>query len=128
MGYRRINKIVGYINEDIIEKYGLEEYIDKPIVQSLDLYAHIQKHLKDFESVDSFNHAVMSIPTIIDNPEVVYYDKNRKSLLYYKKIDENVCVVVKLNLRNNKDCYVSSIYPVNEYKIQKMIEKSYIKN
>ena len=103
-------------------------YIGNIIVQSLDLYAHIQKHLKDFESVDSFNNAVMSIPTIIDNPEVVYYDKNRKSLLYYKKIDENVCVVVKLNLRNNKDCYVSSIYPVNEYKIQKMIEKSYIKN
>ena len=125
---KRITKIVGYINEDIIEKYNLDEYTGKPIVQSLDLYAHIQKHLKDFKSVDSFNYAVSNIDTVIKEPDFVYNEKDRNSLLYYKKLQENVCVVVKLNLRENKDCYVSSIYPVSEYKIRKMIEKSCFKN
>lgn len=77
--------------------------------------------------MDSFNYAVSNIDKIIKNPDFVYNEKNRNSLLYYKKMQENVCVVVKLNLRENKDCYVSSIYPVSEYKIRKMIEKSYLK-
>ena len=65
---------------------------------------------------------------IIKKPNFVYYEKDRKSLLYFKKLQENVCVVVKLKLRNNKDSYVASMYPVSEYKIQKLIEKSYIKS
>ena len=128
MAKGKINKVVGVISDDIVDKQKSYDYRGREIVQSLDLYIHIAKHIKEFESVDSYNHAVSSIPEIISKPKYVYYDPNRNSLLYFKKIDENVCLVVKLKLRKNKDTYVATIYPINENKIQKYIELSYIVN
>lgn len=124
----KINKIVGKISDDVVEKYKLYEYQDMEIVQSLDLYLHIAKHVKEFESVDSFNHTIDNIPLIISNPDFVYHDPHRKSLLYFKELDENVCVVVKLNLKKNKDTYIATIYPISKAKIQKYVELSYILN
>ena len=124
----KIEKTVGYISNDIVEKYKLYDYRDKKIVQSLDLYVHVAKHAKEFESVDSFNYTMLNIPKIISEPLFVYYDKNKNSLLYLKEMKENVCAVVKLNLRKNKDSYVATIYPINKNKINKYIEQSYIVN
>ena len=67
-----------------------------------------------------------NIPNIIASPMFVYYDQDRKSLLYFKKIYENVCVVVKLKLRKNKDNYVASVYPVSLSKVMRLKEHSYI--
>lgn len=128
MGKGRINKIVGRISDDIIEKYKLYDYRNREIIQSLDLYVHVAKHAKEFESVDSFNHTLSNISEIISNPYFVYYEPSRNSLLYFKEIDENVCVVVKLTLRKNKDSYVATVYPINKNKIKKYIELSYIVN
>jgi len=124
----RIKKIVGRISDDIVEKYKLYDYRNKEIVQSLDLYLHVAKHAPEFESVDSYNHTMSNIPKIISEPYFVYYDSNRKSLLYFKEIDENVCAVVKLTLRKNKDTYVATVYPISKSKIDKYIEQSYIVN
>ena len=124
----RINKIVGKINDDIIDKYKLYDYKNKDIIQSLDLYVHVNKHVLEFFNVDSYNHTMSNIDLIIKEPLFVYYDKSRNSLLYFKEIDENVCVVVKLTLRKNKDCYVATVYPISKNKINKYIEKSYIVN
>lgn len=123
-----IKKIVGRISDEVVEKYKLYEYRNTEIVQALDLYIHIAKHAKEFESVDSYNHTIANIPNIISNPYFVYHDPHRNSLLYFKEIDENVCVVVKLNLRKNKDTYISTIYPISKSKIQKYVELSYILN
>ena len=127
MTKKKITKIVGYLSKEIMDKYNLHEYKNKPIVQSLDLYVHVEKHIKDFQSIDSYNYTISNIDKIIKDPMIVIYEKDRNSLLYYKKIKENICVVVKLKLRENKDSYVANIYPVSEYKIQKIIEKRYIK-
>ncbi len=124
----RINKIVGKISNEIVEKYKLYDYKNKEIIQSLDLYVHVAKHAKEFESVDSFNHTLSNVSKVILEPYFVYYDSSRNSLLYFKEIDENVCVVVKLNLRKNKDTYVATVYPISKNKIQKYIEQSYIVN
>lgn len=128
MGKGKINKIVGRISDDVVEKYKLYDYRDKEIVQSLDLYVRVAKHAKEFKSVDSFNHTLSSISEIISNPYFVYYDPSRNSLLYFKEIDESVCTVVKLNLRKNKDTYVATVYPISKSKIEKYIEQSYIVN
>lgn len=128
MGKRRILKIVGRVSDEVVEKYKLYDYQNREITQSLDLYLHVAKHIPEFESVDSYNHTMSSISEIILNPYFVYYDPHKNSLLYFKKIDENVCVVVKLNLRKNKDLYVATVYPVSEQKIQRYIELSYILN
>ena len=121
MGRKTFIKIVGKISNDIVKKYRLYDYKDREIIQSLDLYAHVYKHINEFKNIDSYNHAVSSISDIINKPRFVYYDRNRNSLLYFKKIDENVCAVVKLNLRKNKDIYVSTVYPTSEKKIQKYV-------
>ena len=124
----RINKIVGKISNEIVERYKLYDYKNKEIIQSLDLYVRVAKHAKEFESVDSFNHTLSNVSKVILEPYFVYYDSSRNSLLYFKEIDENVCVVVKLNLRKNKDTYVATVYPISKNKIQKYIEQSYIVN
>lgn len=128
MGKGRINKIVGRISDEVVERYKLYDYRNKEIVQSLDLYVHVAKHAKEFESVDSFNHTLSNISDIIENPYFVYYDPSKNSLLYFKEIDENVCTVVKLNLRKNKDSYVATVYPISKNKIDKYKELSYIAN
>ena len=128
MGKGRINKIVGRISDEVVERYKLYDYRNKEIVQSLDLYIHVAKHAKEFESVDSFNNTLNSIPEIISNPYFVYHDPSRNSLLYFKEIDENVCTVVKLNLRKNKDSYVATVFPISKNKIDKYKELSYIVN
>ncbi len=123
-----IDKKVGTISDEVVERYKLYEYRNANIMQPLSLYIHIAKHVKEFLSVDSFNNTIANIPQIIKEPSFVYHDSNRKSLLYFKEIDETVCVVVKLNLRKNKNPYVATIYPVNERKIKKLKELSYILN
>lgn len=57
-----------------------------------------------------------------------YYDSNGNSFLFFKEIDEYICVVVKLKLRKNKDTYISTVYPINKKKIEKYKELSYIIN
>ena len=98
----RIEKIVGNISDEIIEKYQLYDYRNTEIVQSFDLYKHITKHMYEFKSIDSYNKTITNIPLIISEPDFVYYYLNRNSLQYFKEIDENVYVVVKLNLKKNK--------------------------
>lgn len=119
----KVIKIVGKISHEVASKYNLYEYENRDIVQSLDLYVHIQKHISEFKSIDSYNNSVFNVDKIINDPYFVYYDISRNSLLYYKEIDEFTCVVVKLNIRKNKDIYVSTIYPVNKLKIEKLKRK-----
>lgn len=125
---KKFNKIVGKIDLVIADQYNIQEYADKEIVQSLDLYAHVYKHVPEFESIDNYNNTMLNIEKIINEPIFVYYDKDRNSLLYFKKIDENVCAVVKLTLRKNKDIYVATVYPISEDKIVKYKDKALIDN
>lgn len=71
---------------------------------------------------------MLHIPSIISNTLFVYYNPHKNSLLYFKEIDGNVCAVVKLALRKNKNTYVATVYPISKNKIQKYIEQSYIVN
>ena len=112
---KRFNKIVGKIDSKIAEQYNISEYANKEIVQSLDLYSHVHKHIQEFESIDSYNNAILNIEKIINDPIFVYYDNLKNSLLYFKKIDENVCAVVKLTLRKNKDILEQSSKISNLY-------------
>jgi len=53
---KRINKIVGYISKEIAERYNLYKYEDQEIIESLDLYSHVHKQIKKFDSIDSYNN------------------------------------------------------------------------
>lgn len=111
---QRITKIIGYISDDLMRKYNFS-ITNTEIIQSLDFYIHISKHIQEFSNIDSYNNSVDNLELIINDPYYVTYDTKRKSLLYYKKIDEFVCLVVKVT--NSKDHYVATLYPVSEQKI-----------
>ena len=128
MKKRKIVKTIGYVNNDIIAKWFLDDCVNKPIVQALDVYIHISQHAEQFISVDSFNYTVDHIIDVINSPDYVFYDINKKGIEYYKKLMENVCVVVQTT--NKRELYVASVYPVTETKIRnrklkenKMLEK-----
>ena len=83
MGKCHIKRIVGRISDDVVEQYKLYDYRGIEIVQSLDLYSHVHKHIHEFKSVDSYNNAILNIDKIIANPYFVYYEKKRNSLHYF---------------------------------------------
>lgn len=121
----KILKVIGSISRQICDDYNIHTYYGDKIVQSLDFYIHVSKHIPDFKTVDTYNNTVLNIEYIIKKPLFVYYDISRNSLLYYSMIDnEYVCLVVKL--RNNKNHYVSTVYPISKFKIEKMREKALI--
>lgn len=128
MGKGAIKKVVGYvdiskIDNDIVNKYNLTIYDKQEIIQDMNLYLHTYKHIKEFKTIDNYNYAIFNIGEIIKKPYFVYYDKDKESLLYFKEMKEDVCAVVKLNIRKNKDTYVSTLYPVNKNKVEKLKEK-----
>ena len=126
MGKGHIKRIVGRISDDVVEQYKLYDYRGEEIIQSLDLYSHVHKHIHEFKSVDSYNNAVLNIDKIIQPPYFVYYEKEKNSLHYFAEVDEFTCVIVKISLKKNKDTYVSTIYPISKEKIDRYKEKSYI--
>ena len=123
MGKRKIKKVVGYIGDDISEKFNLEQYKGQEIIQSFDFYFHTSKHINEFETLDNYNDTITNIDKILSSTYYVYYEKDRNSLLYFSELSENVCVVVKLKLRENKDNYVATVYPLSKDKVEKFKEK-----
>lgn len=126
MSKGHIKRIVGSISDDVVEQYKLYDYRGIEIVQSLDLYSHVHKHIHEFKSVDSYNKAILNIDKIIANPYFVYYERKRNSLHYFAELDEFTCVIVKISLKKNKDTYVSTVYPISKEKIDRYKEKSYL--
>ncbi len=59
----------------------------------------------------------MNINEIINNPYYIEYDEKKQSLKYYGKIEQYVCVVVKLD---KKGPFVSTVYPQGKTKIDKL--------
>lgn len=91
---KKFNKVVGRISRKIARKYDLQEYENQIIIQSGGLYKHTYKHISEFTSIDSYNYAMPNINKIIKKLLLVYFDKKRKSLLYFGKFKDEICIVV----------------------------------
>ena len=113
-------KEVGKITKEVAKKCRIENYEDFPILQSLGLPFHTSKHANDFNSVDNYNETLSNINIIIKKPYYVKYNKDKNSLQYYGKIKQYTCVIVNI-LENN--AYVSTMYPINKAKIDKIKNK-----
>ena len=124
--YIRDEKLVGKISKEICDKYNIYEYEGLEIYQSLDLYLHIQKHIEEFKSIDNYEQTIFNLDVILNKPIHVSYNNKNNTFHYYGKINENVCCVVKVRI-NKGNCYVATVYPVSEKKINKAIEESYIR-
>lgn len=110
-------KIVGQISEEIATENNISEFANVEIVQSTKLDIHTNKHASEFFSIDSYYKTLMNINEIINNPYYIEYDEKKQSLKYYGKIEQYVCVVVKLD---KKGPFVSTIYPQGKAKIDKL--------
>lgn len=117
----KTTKIVGYVDKKIAYDNNIIEYAEKDIVQSTKLDIHTNKYAADFFSIDSYHNTLININEIIKNPYYVEYDSKKDSLKYYGKVDQYVCVIVKI--KEKKELYISTFYPQSKEKIDKLKNK-----
>lgn len=115
-------KYLGFLKEDIADYWGLSEHKNKPILVFDDRKKHvIEKHLKDFKTLENIEETYNNLSNIINKPDYVFYNPKTKGLEYYKKINSNICVAVRVN--PGKVLKVKSWYPANKTKLKNRMKK-----
>lgn len=122
LGVGCMKRILGKINPDIINKWELYEHRNKMIVMYEEAEEHSKsKHLNDFPSEKDYNDVMDSLKEIIRKPDYVFYDKSKKGLEYYKKVNSDVLVAVRVD--DGSELKVKSVYPVKQEKIENRKKK-----
>ena len=117
-------KYIGILNTAVAEKWNLIEHKNKPILVFDDRIQHvIDKHLKDFETVENIMIVYNNLSNIIKKPDYTFFNSKTSGLEYYKKLD-NICVAVRIS--NGKVLKVRSWYPPNKGKISNRQKKEKI--
>ncbi len=115
-------KYIGTLKEEIAEYWKISEHKNKPILIYTDRKQHvIENHLKDFNSLEEIENIFNNLNIVIKNPDYVYYNSKTKGLEYYKKMDSDICVAVRIN--SGKVLKVKSFYPVKMSKIENRKKK-----
>ena len=115
MKKKRIVKIMGIVTKNIAEKWYLDEQKNKTILQEADIFKHIAPHAEQYESIESLNYTMEHMSDVINKPDFVFYNVSKNGIEYYKKLMENVVVVVTPSKK--RELYISSVYPVDDIKI-----------
>ena len=109
-------KLVGTLKEEIAEYWNITEHKNKPILVYNDRKQHvIDSHMQDFGSIEEIEKIYNNLNNIIKTPDYVFYNKVANGLEYYKKIDNNICVAVRINTGNVLK--IKSWYPASSTKI-----------
>ena len=117
-----MKRILGKINPEIIEQWELYDHKNKKIVMYEDAKEHSEsKHLNEFSSIEDYYAVMASLEDIIKNPDYVFYDKLKKGLEYYKNVNSNVLVAVRVD--DGSELKVKSVYPVKQEKIENRKKK-----
>lgn len=120
-------KYIGILEPTIAEYWGIPEHKNKPILVYNDRKQHvIDHHLDDFGSVEQIDKVYNVLNIIIKKPDYVFYNSKTRGLEYYKNIENDVCVAVRIS--PGKTLKVRSWYPANISKIKnrKKKENEYI--
>lgn len=116
------SKYLGILTESIANHWEIPEHKNKPILVFEDRIQHvIDNHLKDFGSKEQIEYIYNNLKNIISKPDYVFYNKSSRSLEYYKKLANNVCVAIRINY--GKVLKVKSWYPVKDIKIENRKKK-----
>lgn len=108
---------VGFVSKNVANQWKIPEQHNKPIIKSKNWYkTHGTKHKKEFKSPYNFDQAIKNIPDIIKNPDYVFYNEEEKGLEYYKRIIEDVTLVVRVT--GKKVLYLATIYPSSSTKLK----------
>mgnify|MGYP005797623221 CR=1 FL=1 len=113
-----MKRILGEVTKKVVEQWGLKEHQNKKIVMYYDRKEHCkERHLKDYENESNYYFVMDSLEEIIQSPDYVFYNKNTLGLEYYKKLNENILIAVRIS--NGKELKVRSVYPVYQNKIER---------
>ncbi len=116
-------KYIGILDPELAKRLNIEEHKNKPILVFDDRINHvIDNHLKDFGSKEKIEKIYNELSNIIKKPDYVFYNKNTRGIEYYKRIDTDICVAVRIN--PGKTLKVRSWYPANEGKISNRKKKT----
>ena len=117
-----MKRVLGEITKDVVEQWGLKEHQGKKIVMYYDRREHYkQRHLKDFENESNYYFVMDSLEEIIKSPDYVFYNEITLGLEYYKKLNENILIAVRIS--DGKELKVRSVYPVSQNKIENRKKK-----
>ena len=116
--------IIGTINNSISSKYLNGKYLGRKIVLYSDRLSHFKKHINEYSSIEDYKFTVASINKIINNPDFVFLDENKKGIEFYKNLNTNILVVVRTS--NSKELKVRSVYPVKQSKIENRKSKQWL--
>ncbi len=114
-------KILGYISKKVGIEHEKIEQIGKAIKMTPHLLEHVAPHIPEFINVESYLFTLSHLTDVLNNPDMTYYNKRNNSIEYYKMLQENVCVVVKLSNKNN--LFLASFYPVKQTKIKNRADR-----
>lgn len=90
---------IGELTEDVINLLGLS-HPQNDIVMWEDKFQYIQKHMKDFQSEESFKSCISQIPEVIAQPDYIGLHPTKQSIEYIKRIDE--LFIVAIRIKNGK--------------------------
>ena len=115
-----MKRILGRVTKEIAEENGLNEYANKKIVLYDNDRKHCEKHIVDFGDKKTFHYVMDNLEYIIEEPDYVFYVKNKKTLEYYKTLGTDVTVRVKVE--PGSELKVKTVFPVNQTKIDNRIK------
>ena len=118
-----MNKKVGKITKEVIEKLNLDIKEDTPIFIGEANIEHIKaRHLEDYKKYGN------QIPNIISNPTYLARDEKKNSIEYIKKyIINNEMVLIVVRASGKKQQFVRTMYIMAEEKIEKYKKFGYFK-
>ena len=111
-----MKRVLGKITKKIVEQWNLWEHQNKKIVLYPDRKEHSkERHVQDFETEEDYYFVMDSLEEIIQSPDYVYYNKDTLGLEYYKNLNRNILVAVRIS--KGTKLKVGSVYPVSKTKI-----------
>ena len=117
-----MKRVLGKVSNEIVEQWNIPEQRNKRIVIYDEVLEHSkQRHINDFNSEHDYNFVMKFLTDIIKNPDYVFYDKSKNGLEYYKRVNHNVLVAVRVN--KGRELKVKSVYPVEDIKIENRKKK-----
>lgn len=115
----RMKKELLKINKEYVDRYSLDScFIGKSIVIYDDRYEHIEKHEAEFSSKEEYYNALNNIKYIVNNPDFIRVDINKKGMYFIKTLRDNIMVVIRVS--NSRELKVRTLYPINNTKKQRL--------
>ncbi len=119
------------MKKDIISKVSKKDAVDCKkkelsgkliVIYENDRKHCYNQHYKDFDSPKVFSFVMNNLDYIINEKDFVLYNKNNSSLEYYKKLNQNVSVRVKIE--DSNELKIKTVFPVPESKYENKKNKA----